>query len=176
MDNGANGFSFVHQIEGFVDLLQRQAVRNERIKLNFTDHRIFNHARQLSTAFHAAKCWPAPYAPRALRASQCTALIAACVFVEGLLRLPIVRRVRLMGQTLARVRFVLSAGSVSDHWKERALLAYARKLWMDSAILLVCLLLLLIPMRLICYLVRWLKLKEFLPLIKDSSIFQLINQ
>lgn len=76
-------------------------------------------------------------------------LIAACVFVEGLLRLPIVRRVRLMGQTLARVRFVLSAGSVSDHWKERALLAYARKLWMDSAILLVCLLLLGAPLLLV---------------------------
>lgn len=79
-------------------------------------------------------------------------LIAACVFVEGLLRLPIMRRVRLMGQILTRVRFVLSASLVSDHWKERALLAYAYKLWMDSAILFLYLLLLGTPLLLVLHL------------------------
>lgn len=71
------------------------------------------------------------------------------MFVEGLLRLPIMRRVTSMGQTLVRVRFVLGASSVSDHWKERALLTYARRLWMDSAILFLCLLLLGAPLLLV---------------------------
>jgi hypothetical protein len=36
MDDGTDGFTFVHQIKRFVDLLQRQTVGNERIELNFS--------------------------------------------------------------------------------------------------------------------------------------------
>lgn len=63
-------------------------------------------------------------------------LVATCAFVEGLLRLPVLQRVKHMRATLARVRFVFSARSVSDHWKEKVLLAYAVWLWVDSAVLL----------------------------------------
>src|SRR6478609_4056874 len=60
MDNGADRFTFMHQIERFVDLVQRQTVGNERIELNFARHRIFYHARQLGAAFDAAKGRTAP--------------------------------------------------------------------------------------------------------------------
>lgn len=76
-------------------------------------------------------------------------LIAACVFVEGFLRLPVMQRVGLISKTLHRVRFVLGASSVSDHWKERALLAYAGKLWIESATLFLYLLILGLPLLLV---------------------------
>src|SRR5690606_20558476 len=63
MDNGTNGFAFVHQVERLIDLIQRQAVSDERIELDFPGHRLFNHTRQLGTTFHAPECRPAPYAP-----------------------------------------------------------------------------------------------------------------
>lgn len=76
-------------------------------------------------------------------------LVAACLFVEGLIRLPVMQRVVHMRQTLQRIRFVLTAKSVSDHWKEKVLLAYASMLWRDSAVLLLCLGLLAIPLLLV---------------------------
>ena len=63
MNDGTDGFSFVHQIERVVDLLQRQTVGNERVELNLADHSIFNHTRKLGTPLHAAKRGAAPYAP-----------------------------------------------------------------------------------------------------------------
>lgn len=57
-----------------------------------------------------------------------------------------------MQYTLGRVRFVLGARFVSDHWKEQSLLAYAGKLWVDSAMLLVLLLLLGGPLWLLLHL------------------------
>ena len=62
MNDGTDGFSFVHQIERVVDLLQRQTVGNERVELNLADHSIFNHTRKLGTALHAAKRGAAPHA------------------------------------------------------------------------------------------------------------------
>lgn len=78
--------------------------------------------------------------------SHVVLLLATCAFVEGLLRLPVLQRVKQMKATLARVRFVFSARSVSDHWKEKVLLAYALKLWVDSAVLLLLMGLLGVPL------------------------------
>ncbi|MOA13098.1 hypothetical protein D3C78_1331300 [compost metagenome] len=62
MYDGTDGFPFMHQIEGFVDLIKRQTVRDERVEIDFTDHGIFNHTRQLGTPFYATKCGATPYA------------------------------------------------------------------------------------------------------------------
>ena len=32
MDNGADGFTFVHQVKSFIDLIKRQTVSNKRIE------------------------------------------------------------------------------------------------------------------------------------------------
>ena len=58
VDHGANRFTFMHQIKGLVNLLQRQAMGNKRIEANFTRHGVFHHARQLTAPFTPPKAEP----------------------------------------------------------------------------------------------------------------------
>ena len=61
MDDGADGFAFLHQVERLVDAFQRHGVGDERVELDVAAHRIFHHARQFRAAAHAAKGTAAPH-------------------------------------------------------------------------------------------------------------------
>ena len=65
--------------------------------------------------------------------------------VELLLRLPIARSVTRLRETLARATATVRSSTVSDHWKERALTAYARLMLSVSVTLFLLLLAVLTP-------------------------------
>lgn len=73
-------------------------------------------------------------------------VIVTCTFacVELVARLPIGERVESLRQTLARVTHA-TGSTASDHWKQRALTALARRLFVDSVALLFLLLAVLTP-------------------------------
>src|SRR3546814_7902039 len=52
----------MHQVERFVDPLQRQGVGYVRIEVEFTRHRLLHHARQLRAALDAAESSAEPLA------------------------------------------------------------------------------------------------------------------
>src|SRR6185437_14555779 len=60
-DHRADHLAFVHQVERFVDLLQRQHLRDELVHLQPALHVIVDVARQLRTAFDATECCTAPH-------------------------------------------------------------------------------------------------------------------
>src|SRR5262245_31133050 len=62
VNHGADGFAAMHQVEGFVDLLERHRVRDEGIELDLAAHRLLHHARQLRATFDATECGAAPHA------------------------------------------------------------------------------------------------------------------
>src|SRR6476661_5448297 len=62
-DHRADRFAAMHQVEGLVDALQRQFVRDERVEPDLAAHRLLHHARQLRTALDAAEGAAAPHAP-----------------------------------------------------------------------------------------------------------------
>lgn len=51
--------------------------------------------------------------------------MCCCLFVEALSRMNAFAKVGLMRTRLERARHVLLSARISDHWKEKALLAYA---------------------------------------------------
>ena len=74
-------------------------------------------------------------------------VIVVCTMaaVELLLRLPIARSVTRLRETLARATATVRSSTVSDHWKERALTAYARRMLSASVTLFLLLLAVLTP-------------------------------
>ena len=48
MNDGTDGFSFMHQIEGRIDVFERHGVGYERRKFDIATHGIFDHAGKLS--------------------------------------------------------------------------------------------------------------------------------
>src|SRR5688572_21909417 len=62
VDHSADRLAFVHQVERFVDALQRQGMGDKGIELNVATHRVFHHARELGASFHPAKGRATPYA------------------------------------------------------------------------------------------------------------------
>src|SRR5579859_2343190 len=64
VDDSTNRLAFMHQIEGFVDALQRQAVRNEGIEADLAAHRLLHHAWQLAAPLYATESAAAPHATR----------------------------------------------------------------------------------------------------------------
>ena len=50
MDNAADALAFVHQFEGFVDVIEAHGVRDEIIELELTLQVAFNNAGQLGAA------------------------------------------------------------------------------------------------------------------------------
>jgi len=78
----------------------------------------------------------------------------ACV--ELFLRLPVLLRVRQMRDVVRKVLRTLGSKAISDHWKERALLAYSGQMMGRSLSLLVLLLAVALPLLLACALAAWL--------------------
>src|SRR5690554_774899 len=60
VNNGTNTLTFMHQIEGFIDLFQTHGVSDEIAKLELTLHIPFNNTGQLRTPFYATECRPSP--------------------------------------------------------------------------------------------------------------------
>src|SRR5688572_22401274 len=60
VDHGADAAAGMHQLERLVDALERHRVRDVRIELDRTVHRLLDHARQLRAAAHAAERAAAP--------------------------------------------------------------------------------------------------------------------
>src|SRR5690606_20349500 len=54
-DDGADRLAFLHQVEGLVDALQRQAVGDEGPQFDRPGHRVLDHARQLAAALDPAE-------------------------------------------------------------------------------------------------------------------------
>src|SRR6185437_15610732 len=59
-DDRADHLAFVHQVERFIDLLQRQHLRDELVHLQPALHVLVDIARQLRAALDAAECGTAP--------------------------------------------------------------------------------------------------------------------
>jgi hypothetical protein len=55
-------------------------------------------------------------------------LVCALASTEALLRLPLREALRGAKQLIRRILHVLSTPKISDHWKERVMLVYARRL------------------------------------------------
>src|SRR3546814_8094895 len=62
VNHGADRLVFVHQVEGFVDAIQRQRVGDERRKLDVAAHRVLDHAWQLRAPLHPAERGAQPLA------------------------------------------------------------------------------------------------------------------
>src|SRR6478752_3387712 len=62
-DHGADRLSRMHELERFVDALQRQLVGDEGIQRDLAAHRLRDHARQLRAPLDAAERRAAPDAP-----------------------------------------------------------------------------------------------------------------
>lgn len=66
-------------------------------------------------------------------ASAVALTVVLCgVLVESVIRLPLARGLARAGRTANRATRVMRAPSISDHWKERAMLAYAGVLFRTS--------------------------------------------
>lgn len=76
-------------------------------------------------------------------------LIAAILASEAFLRLPVLTPVRRVLATTAKVTQVLKSARISDHWKERALPAYAWLIGRNSVLFLALLCLALLPVALL---------------------------
>ena len=73
-------------------------------------------------------------------------VIAAIVLAtEILLRLPIVARVREVLEYSRKAQHTIQSGRISDHWKERVLLAYSRRICVRSVSIFVMLMLGFLP-------------------------------
>src|SRR5687768_4911967 len=60
MDDGTNGFAFVHEIKRFIDILQSHGVSDKSIEFELSIEIALHIARQFSAALHTAKCRAAP--------------------------------------------------------------------------------------------------------------------
>lgn len=58
MNDGTDGFSFMHQIEGRIDVFERHGVGYERRKFDIATHGIFDHAGKLAASLTPPKAEP----------------------------------------------------------------------------------------------------------------------
>lgn len=65
--------------------------------------------------------------------------LAGVGFIELFMRLPILPTIADIKTLVTNVRFVVASARISDHWKEKVLLAYARRLLALTMKLAVCL-------------------------------------
>lgn len=67
--------------------------------------------------------------------SHLLVILASFIAVEVFVRLPVIAQVRrLLGMT-RKAGHVIAAPAVSDHWKERVMLRYAREILLSSLLL-----------------------------------------
>lgn len=64
MNDGTDGFSFMHQIEGRIDIFERHGVRYERRKLDIAAHGVFDHSGKLAAPLDTTKSRAAPRTTR----------------------------------------------------------------------------------------------------------------
>ncbi len=62
-------------------------------------------------------------------------ILASCIAVELFMRLPVIAQAQRLFGTTRKAGHVIAAQTVSDHWKERVMLRYARELMMSSLLL-----------------------------------------
>src|SRR5690606_28906251 len=60
VDNRTDAFALVHQVKGFVDLLQTHGMGDKGVQRDLTGLRLGHIARQLGTALDATECAAAP--------------------------------------------------------------------------------------------------------------------
>lgn len=82
------------------------------------------------------------------------ALIAGIGFVEILLRSPATRETRQLGSIGKRVVHVLGSKHISDHWKERVLLAYSGRIFKSTILIAISLIAAFVPLMLLLVLSR----------------------
>lgn len=73
------------------------------------------------------------------------AILSTIVFVETLVRIPIIPRCKSLGGLVSKILSTLRSKNISDHWKEKALPQYALLLGGHSLALFMWLLLCLMP-------------------------------
>ncbi|MDH5751323.1 MAG: hypothetical protein OEZ59_02750 [Deltaproteobacteria bacterium] len=62
--------------------------------------------------------------------------IPLCILlVELFLRLPLARKAAQVSRTAHKAVRIIASGSISDHWKEKAVPAYARRVFMGTMVL-----------------------------------------
>lgn len=59
-------------------------------------------------------------------------IVAAILASEALLRLPIMAKIKDVSEISQKAMRVLKSGRISDHWKERVLPAYAKRIGIGS--------------------------------------------
>ena len=74
------------------------------------------------------------------------ALVAGIGFVEILLRTPLLRALQALRRTAGRAGHVVRSARISDHWKERVLLAYSGRLFVSTVTIALSLLAAAIPL------------------------------
>ena len=72
-------------------------------------------------------------------------IVAAILASEALLRLPIMAKIKDVSEISQKAVRVLKSGRISDHWKERVLPAYAKRIGFGSVAFFVLLCLGLLP-------------------------------
>lgn len=82
------------------------------------------------------------------------ALIAGIGFVEILLRSPLTRETLQLGSVAKRVVQVLGSRQISDHWKERVLLAYSGRIFKSTVLIAISLIAAFVPLMLLIVLGR----------------------
>src|SRR5262245_37891688 len=55
VDDRADRLALVHQVEGFIDVLDAHGVRDEGRQLDLVAHRLLHHAGQLAATLHATE-------------------------------------------------------------------------------------------------------------------------
>lgn len=83
------------------------------------------------------------------------AVIGAVVFVELLMYLPVAAEARRLARVGARAQQVLRSSRISDHWKEKVLLRYARDLLRASLCLTVLIFSAAAPLLVVAALLQW---------------------
>jgi hypothetical protein len=88
--------------------------------------------------------------------------------VELVLRLNVAGRVHRLLVVVRKVLRVVGSDVISDHWKERAMLAYAGQMFVASLILLVSFIAILSPLAVMAAVGIWIDV-PFLALLTDSA-------
>lgn len=83
------------------------------------------------------------------------AVVGVIVFVELLLRLPVAAEARRLAHVGTRAQKTLRSARISDHWKEKVLLRYARELLRASVWLAVLIVIAAIPLLAVAALLQW---------------------
>lgn len=94
--------------------------------------------------------------------------VATMAVVELVLRLNVAGRVHRLLVVVRKVLRVVGSDVISDHWKERAMLAYAGQMFVASLILLVSFIAILSPLAVMAAVGIWIDV-PFLALLTDSA-------